>query len=84
MKPLALKRFTPRSLIGRTALILLVPIVTIQLVVSYVFIQRLYENVTEQMTRSFLAPLRASRLVRCPLVSRSETATILAILFQGS
>ncbi|MBT8457748.1 MAG: HAMP domain-containing protein [Rhodobacteraceae bacterium] len=45
-----LKRYVPRSLFGRTALILLVPILTIQLVVSYVFIQRLYENVTEQMT----------------------------------
>ncbi len=49
-----LKSLTPRSLIGRTALILLVPIVAIQLVVSYVFIQRLYENVTRQMTGSIL------------------------------
>ncbi|MEM0946225.1 MAG: ATP-binding protein [Pseudomonadota bacterium] len=69
MKSLALKRFTPRSLFGRTALILLVPIVTIQLVVSYVFIQRLYENVTEQMTRSFLAPLR----VVTAEIDRAET-----------
>ena len=58
MKRPRLKRFLPRSLIGRTALILLLPILTIQVVVSYVFIQRLYENVTEQMTRSMLAPLR--------------------------
>ena len=49
-----LKMLTPRSLIGRTVLILLVPIITIQLVVTYVFIQRLYENVTVQMTRSIL------------------------------
>ncbi len=49
-----LKSLTPRSLIGRTALILLVPIIAIQLVVSYVFIQRLYENVTRQMTASIL------------------------------
>ena len=47
----------PRSLFARTAIILLAPILTIQLVVSYVFIQRLYENVTEQMTRSMLPPL---------------------------
>ncbi|MDU8946121.1 ATP-binding protein [Ovoidimarina sediminis] len=52
MAAFRLKSLTPRSLIGRTALILLVPIITIQLVVSYVFIQRLYENVTDQMTRS--------------------------------
>ena len=50
-----LKRYVPRSLFGRAALILLVPILTIQVVVSYVFIQRLYENVTIQMTQSVLA-----------------------------
>lgn len=47
-----IKSYAPRSLFARTTLILLVPIVTIQLVVSYVFIQRLYQNVTEQMTAS--------------------------------
>ena len=45
-----LKRFMPRSLFGRAALILLVPIGTILLVMSIVFIQRLYEDVTRQMT----------------------------------
>ncbi|MEM1065260.1 MAG: ATP-binding protein [Pseudomonadota bacterium] len=54
----SLKRYTPRSLFARAALILLVPILTIQLVVSYVFIQRLYENVTEQMTSSISYDLR--------------------------
>ncbi|MEL6169858.1 MAG: ATP-binding protein [Pseudomonadota bacterium] len=53
-----LKAYVPRSLIGRTALILLVPIITIQLVVSFVFIQRLYENVTVQMTQSTLLDVR--------------------------
>lgn len=43
------KRYLPRSLYGRAALILLVPIVTLQLVVSFAFIQRLYEDVTVQM-----------------------------------
>lgn len=50
MRVPSLKRYMPRSLIARTALILLVPILTIQVVVSYVFIQRLYQSVTEQMT----------------------------------
>jgi two-component system, OmpR family, osmolarity sensor histidine kinase EnvZ len=45
-----LRRFLPRSLYGRAALILIVPIVTIQLVVSIVFIQRHFERVTQQMT----------------------------------
>ncbi len=46
-----LKPYLPRSLFGRAALILIVPIVTIQLVVSIVFIQRHFEGVTRQMTR---------------------------------
>lgn len=52
-----LKRYTPRSLYARAALILLVPILTIQIVVTVVFIQRLYEDVTEQMTESMLPEL---------------------------
>ena len=49
-----LKAYAPRSLMGRAALILLLPIVTIQLVVGVVFIQRHYENVTRQMTRNIM------------------------------
>ncbi len=52
-----LKRYMPRSLYGRAALILLVPIVTIQLVVSVVFIQRFYEGVTRQMTQNVVLEL---------------------------
>lgn len=51
---LRLKPILPRSLYGRAALILIVPIVTIQLVVSTAFIQRHFERVTEQMTRGIL------------------------------
>ena len=47
-----LKRMMPRGLYGRAALILIVPVVTIQLVVSVTFIQRHFEGVTRQMTRS--------------------------------
>mgnify|MGYP001153682926 CR=1 FL=1 len=45
-----LKRYLPRSLYGRAALILILPVVTLQLVVSVVFIQRHFEGVTQQMT----------------------------------
>ncbi len=45
-----LKKFMPRSLFGRATLILLFPVGTILVVMSIVFIQRLYENVTQQMT----------------------------------
>ncbi|MDF1855565.1 ATP-binding protein [Pseudooceanicola sp.] len=45
-----LKRYVPRGLYGRAALILILPVVALQLVVSVVFIQRHFEGVTEQMT----------------------------------
>ncbi|OWU84718.1 histidine kinase [Oceanicola sp. 22II-s10i] len=45
-----LKRYVPRGLIGRATLTLILPVVVIQLVVSIVFIQRHFEDVTDQMT----------------------------------
>ena len=53
-----LKDWMPRSLYGRSALILLVPVITILLVVTVVFIQRLYEGVTRQMTEAVGHELR--------------------------
>ena len=44
-----LKFIFPRNLYGRAFLILLVPIVILQVVVSYVYIQRHFEGVTHQM-----------------------------------
>ncbi|WP_305972514.1 MULTISPECIES: ATP-binding protein [unclassified Mameliella] len=46
-----LKRYMPRSLYGRAALILVLPVVALQLVVSVVFIQRHFEGVTVQMSK---------------------------------
>ena len=60
-----LKRYMPRSLYGRAALILILPVISLSVVVSVVSIQRLFEGVTEQMTNS------VSREVR--LVLDSET-----------
>ncbi len=48
-----LKSIMPRGLYWRAALILFVPVVTILLVVSLLFIQRHYEGVTRQMTGNF-------------------------------
>ncbi len=45
------QRILPRGIYGRAALILIVPIVTIQLIFSTEFIQRFYEDVTDQMTQ---------------------------------
>ena len=49
-----LKPLVPSGLYGRAALILIVPIVTIQLVVSMAFIQRHFEGVTRQMSQSLV------------------------------
>ncbi len=48
----------PRSLYGRAALILVLPVVTLQLVVSVVFIQRHFEGVTKQMSSGVSLELR--------------------------
>lgn len=48
----------PRGLYGRAALILILPIVAIQLVVSTVFIQRHFEGVTRQLSRGAMVELR--------------------------
>jgi two-component system osmolarity sensor histidine kinase EnvZ len=46
----ASRRWLPRSFYARAALILIVPVVTIQLAVAVMFLQRHYEDVTVQMT----------------------------------
>ena len=51
-----LKHYMPRGLYGRAALILLLPVVVVQLVVTVVFTQRHFEDVTKQMA----TPSRAS------------------------
>ena len=49
-----IKRILPRGLYGRAALILILPIVVVQVVVSLVFLQRHFEGVTQQMTGNLL------------------------------
>ncbi|MBU2993569.1 ATP-binding protein [Octadecabacter sp. 1_MG-2023] len=53
-----LKRYLPRSLYGRAALILILPVITLQLGISVGFIQRHFERVTTQMTESIVLDLR--------------------------
>ena len=48
----------PRSLYGRAALILILPVLTLQIVVSFVFIQRHFEGVTRQMSSGVVLELR--------------------------
>lgn len=52
-----LKTTLPRGFYGRAALILIVPIITIQLVVSVMFLQRHFEDVTLQMSRNLTRDL---------------------------
>lgn len=53
-----LKHYMPRGLYGRAALILVLPIVALQLLVSVVFIQRHFEDVTTQMTQTIVREMR--------------------------
>jgi two-component system osmolarity sensor histidine kinase EnvZ len=53
-----LKPYLPRGLYGRATLILLLPVVTLLLVVSVVFIQRHFEGVTQQMTGTMAREIR--------------------------
>lgn len=53
-----LKYYMPRSLYGRAALILLLPVVFLQLVVSVLFTQRHFEDVTQQMSDTVARELR--------------------------
>ena len=52
-----LKRSLPRSLYGRAALILVLPLILLQLVISVAFVQRIYEDATRQMTRALVPEL---------------------------
>ena len=52
-----IKSYMPKRLYYRAALILVFPVVFLQLIVSIVFIQKHFEGVTVQMTRTVAAEL---------------------------
>ncbi len=56
-----LKNYMPRGLYGRAALILIFPVLTLQLLVSVVFIQRHFDGVTRAMTSAGNIELRFLR-----------------------
>lgn len=72
-----LKPYLPRGLFGRTVLSLLVPVVTLLLVVSVVFVQRHFEGVTEQMVATVAREIRVVRDT-----GDAELATALGITMQ--
>ncbi|WP_187429648.1 Osmolarity sensor protein EnvZ [Roseobacter fucihabitans] len=53
-----LKQYMPRSLYARAVLILLLPVVVLQLVVTVLFLTRHFEDVTQQMTDTVARELR--------------------------
>lgn len=53
-----LKNAMPRGLYGRAALILILPVILLQLLISVVFIQRHFDGVTRSMTRAMSIELR--------------------------
>jgi two-component system osmolarity sensor histidine kinase EnvZ len=56
-----LKRYMPRGLYTRALIILILPVLSLQLLVSIVFIQRHFEGVTRQMTAAVAIDLRYLR-----------------------
>ncbi len=56
-----LKRYMPRGLYTRALIILILPVLTLQLLVSVVFIQRHFEGVTRQMSDAVTIDLRYLR-----------------------
>lgn len=53
-----LKHYMPRSLYARAVLILLLPVVVLQLVVTVLFLTRHFEDVTQQMTTTVAREMR--------------------------
>ena len=52
MKSLKLKKYLPRSFFGRALLIIILPIILLELAIGFAFIQRYFEQVTTQLTKS--------------------------------
>ena len=69
-----LKPYLPRGLYGRSALGLLVPVVTLLLVATIVIVQRHFEGVTEQLSRSTAREIELVRTKEDP-----QSAEILGI-----
>ncbi|WP_299281958.1 ATP-binding protein [uncultured Tateyamaria sp.] len=68
-----LKRYMPRGIYARAALILLLPVVVVQLVVSVVFVKRHFEEVSHQMSQ---AAAREVRLVLASIESAPRRSDI--------
>ena len=52
MKYFKLKKYMPRSFFGRTLLIIILPIIILEAIIGFAFIQRYFEQVTTQLAKS--------------------------------
>ena len=78
MSFLWLKRYMPRGIYGRAALILLLPVVFLQLVVTVIFAQGHFETVTNQMTDTVLRELALVRGVVQTVTERDDVTMAVA------
>lgn len=71
-----LKRIMPRGLYGRAALILFLPVVVVTAVVTIMFLQRHFEDVTRQMTAGVAAEvaLVAERVATAPDIDAARVS----------
>jgi len=77
-----LKSYMPRSLFGRSLLMILIPVVVLQLVVGIVFIQRHFAQVTTQMASSVALELTYAADLVEEMDSLEEARAILFSLEQ--
>lgn len=78
-----LKRYMPTSLYGRAALILIVPVLTLQIVVSLVFIQRHFEGVTTSLSNNAVMEIRLLQRKVDEADTQDAARTVLADLGQS-
>ena len=52
MKNFKLKKYLPRSFFGRALLIIILPIILLEAIIGFAFIQRYFEQVTTQLAKS--------------------------------
>ncbi|WP_299827915.1 ATP-binding protein [uncultured Roseobacter sp.] len=81
MSFLWLKHYMPRSLYARAVLILLLPVVFLQLVVTVLFLTRHFEDVTQQMTN---AVAREVRFVLDVIDSAPDRGSISSHVIEGT
>ena len=78
----SIKSYLPRGLYGRAALILLLPIISLQILVSVVFIQRHYDGVTRRMTQSVSGEI--TLILESPAVQQAALSEALGFTLLSS